>query len=228
MKKFAAFITVLALIAALLTTASAEIIGMSQAQGISLTLAVNYEENVLMAKYDVDVFVDEELAGTIYQGQSFELAVDGLEEGEHRVMFCKSGAHSINGYVDLQINADSVLKCGLKAHERYIEIQNPQMLRAEDYAFSPDESVLAYTINYESNIVMAKYDIEVYVDGELVATVSNGKSVAGEIAVEPGVHTVTFCKAGDKSVTGSTTVTVNGYTVFKHSLKSHRDYIEVK
>ena len=97
---------------------------------------------------------------------------------------------------------------------------------AEDNAQAID-CVLMVQVNYESNIVMAKYSIIVKLDGEEIATVANGKEYFGSFDVKSGTHELTFEKNGDPDITNSYTFKVENNCTAYCSLKSHMDSIEI-
>ncbi len=97
---------------------------------------------------------------------------------------------------------------------------------AEDTADAID-CVLMVNINYESNVVMAKYSIIVKLDGEEIATVANGKEYFGSFDVKSGQHELTFEKNGDADISNSYTFKVESNCTAYCSLKSHMDSIEI-
>ena len=97
---------------------------------------------------------------------------------------------------------------------------------AEDTAEAID-CVLMVNINYESNVVMAKYSIIVKLDGEEIATVANGKEYFGSFDVKSGQHELTFEKNGDADISNSYTFKVESNCTAYCSLKSHMDSIEI-
>jgi len=89
------------------------------------------------------------------------------------------------------------------------------------------DCLLLVNVNYESNILLAKYSIVVRLDGDEVATLSNGKEYFGSFQVKSGEHELTFEKNGDKDNCNSYVFNVeNDCSVFC-SLKSHMDHIEI-
>lgn len=97
---------------------------------------------------------------------------------------------------------------------------------AEDTAEAID-CVLMVKVNYESNVVMAKYSIIVKLDGEEIATVANGKEYFGSFDVKSGQHELTFEKNGDPDISNSYSFKVESNCTAYCSLKSHMDYIEI-
>ncbi|MBO4688007.1 MAG: hypothetical protein J5636_05790 [Clostridiales bacterium] len=89
------------------------------------------------------------------------------------------------------------------------------------------DCLLLVEINYESNVVMAKYSIIVSLDGEEIATVGNGNEYFGSFDVKSGKHELTFEKNGDSKISNSYSFDVNSNCTVYCSLKSHLDYIEI-
>lgn len=90
------------------------------------------------------------------------------------------------------------------------------------------ECTLAVDVVYESNIVMAKYSIDVYLDGEKIGNVENGNEFLHSTSTMTGSHTLKFEKRGDSSIMSFYKFDVVGDSTVLCSLKSHTDEIEIR
>ena len=98
--------------------------------------------------------------------------------------------------------------------------------KSEDEAEAID-CLLMVKVNYESNVVMAKYSILVFLDGEEIATVKNGTEYFGSFDVKSGKHELTFEKNGDSEISNTYSFKAEGNCTVYCSLKSHLDSIEI-
>lgn len=87
---------------------------------------------------------------------------------------------------------------------------------------------LFVSVDYESNIVMAKYDINVYLDGEQITTIENGDEYFEVFSVEIGTHQLLFEDDDDSDIVSDYTFDVDHACTVSCSLKSHLDEIEIK
>ena len=66
-----------------------------------------------------------------------------------------------------------------------------------------DSYPLHLSATYESNLIFAKYDIGVSVDGDLVAQIAQGDAIEQTVELEKGTHAIRFEKHdADAVVTG--------------------------
>ena len=87
--------------------------------------------------------------------------------------------------------------------------------------------VLFVKVEYESNVLLAKYSIDISLDGEEIATISNGKEYFGSFEVESGEHQLFFEKNGDADNCNDYIFDVDSDCTVYCSLKSHMDHIEI-
>lgn len=85
-----------------------------------------------------------------------------------------------------------------------------------------DELVL--NITYESNLVLARHNVEVYVDGELLTTLAQGDHMQRTLNLAPGRHEILFTGGGK---TALDLVDVSVYTYYTCVLKAHIRSIEI-
>ncbi len=83
-------------------------------------------------------------------------------------------------------------------------------------------------INFEQNLLFAKYDVEVYVDDTEIGTVEHGKNLTHLATVDEGAHTIIFYKATDNSVKATKEIKVVEYTTYKFLLHSNKSSLDIK
>ena len=99
---------------------------------------------------------------------------------------------------------------------------------AVTYATQKSQCDVSLGIYIAENLVMAKYNMDVYVDDSKLGTYANGESFTIESSMAAGSHTLRCSKNGDSSVSGELTfrVTDDGQYI-NFSVKAHTDYIEI-
>lgn len=89
-----------------------------------------------------------------------------------------------------------------------------------------DETYLHLKINYEKNKVLAKYDVEVTLDGELIGVIKQNEALQKLIVVKRGIHEIRFGKKDDHSVGVMVDAQTRG--VVSCTLKAHTFSLEMK
>lgn len=87
------------------------------------------------------------------------------------------------------------------------------------------EAFLSMKFVYEKNIVLAKYDVNVHVDGSLIGTVKQKESLEIIIAVKQGIHEITL-QRGEKIKT-SILIDVEESSLFSCTIKAHTTSLEL-
>ena len=88
-----------------------------------LHLGIEYERNLIFAIYDVDVFVDDSVIGTIKQGETLNKEIP-LEPGTHSVSFKKTGEDKVLAKSDFTLEEEMHYECSIKSHNDSIDINN--------------------------------------------------------------------------------------------------------
>ncbi len=57
-------------------------------------IIIDFQGNLIFNKYDVDFMLDDTSVATIPHGDDFDHTLT-LSYGEHKLLFCKSGDHSV-------------------------------------------------------------------------------------------------------------------------------------
>ena len=93
---------------------------------------VTYDSNLLLAKYDVDMLVDDKVLYTIAQGHGLVRDVE-LEVGEHTLKFQNKDDSSVSTTFDFTLEEESHYSCTLKAHMSELEVIDERFETAVDH-----------------------------------------------------------------------------------------------
>ena len=83
-------------------------------------------------------------------------------------------------------------------------------------------------IDFEQNMLLATYDVEVFIDDTEVGTVEHGKNFTYLTDIKEGAHTITFYKATDNSVKSRKEIKVVEDTTYKFLIHSNSGSIDIK
>ena len=131
------------------------------------------------------------------------------------------------GSVYAEEMADPIcINCNIPVASKYcpdcgeeVALQKPLLKDGEGY--------LTLEITYEKNVVLAKYDVIVTVDGEQIATIKQGEFFTRTVVLKQGLHTIKV-SAEDGSPSATDMVDVWTDTSFSCTLKAHFSSIEMK
>lgn len=87
---------------------------------------------------------------------------------------------------------------------------------------------LNVVIDFPGNIVFDKYDVNVYVDGGLITSLSHGNGWSGTIRSKEGEHSMVFTKKDDSSVKGTIPYILSEDTEANFSIKTYSNLVEPK
>ena len=90
------------------------------------------------------------------------------------------------------------------------------------------ESSVSITVECESNILLSKYDIAVYVDADSLGTLDHGTTKTFEATLADGDHELRFAKEDDGNVDGSVGISINGDTSLKYRVKCTSSQVEIE
>lgn len=91
---------------------------------------------------------------------------------------------------------------------------------------APDESHLSLKISYEKNKILAKYDIDVSLDGESLGVIKQDECMMKLVVVKKGIHELTLSKNGKNPV--SILVDATDKSQLACSVKAHMFRLELK
>lgn len=84
---------------------------------------LTFDQNLLLATYDIDVYLDGEKIDTIPHGKNFTYMTK-LKEGEHSAIFYKNTDNSVYSEKKLDIKTDSTLTGNLHSNNKDIELND--------------------------------------------------------------------------------------------------------
>ena len=82
--------------------------------------------------------------------------------------------------------------------------------------------------DFEQNLFMATYDIEIYLDDKYVGVIEHGKAFTKQIEAEPGQHSFVFYKETDNSVSATKKCDITQDCTVRCTLHSNTGSIDVK
>lgn len=89
-------------------------------------------------------------------------------------------------------------------------------------------SSVSITVECESNLLLSKYDIAVYVDADSLGTLDHGTTKTFEATLADGDHELRFAKEDDGNVDGSVGISINGDTSLKYRVKCTSSQVEIE
>lgn len=132
---------------------------------------VSCEENLLLNKYDVAVFIDSEEIGVLDHG-THKMFETELEEGTYVITFEKEGGSSVDGSVDIEVSSDILFKYRICCAGSQIEIETIEVLDLSDDArelvTNPSVAYVVECLKHVPSVIGIEVDPE-----------SNGADFAG-------------------------------------------------
>ncbi len=217
----------------------------------TLQLNIGYEENLFMAKYAVDLLIDNEKITTMQHGQGYSGAVS-VTPGSHTVSFVKSDDASVSGSCMINPDGDASFSCTIHSKTLSIAVDGVQLSRTGTAASTdnseaagesgddqmmapepaPDEAFsgpnrLDLVIEFKENMMLSRYDVDLYLDDVYVTTLPHGTGYQGTFGVQEGVHVLTFVKNGDRTVRGVSQFSVEGDTSFSCAIECKNNKVKV-
>ena len=96
--------------------------GATSGGGTEVSITIECEENIFFSRYDLDVYVDNELQGSLDHGATKEFAL-GLNEGNHTLCITERGDSSVDGSVDFLVEGSTSLKYRVKCTDTQVEVE---------------------------------------------------------------------------------------------------------
>ena len=91
------------------------------------------------------------------------------------------------------------------------------------------ESVsLLLNLESDDNIAFSKYDMDVYLDGSKLSTISNGEKYSTKLSISKGSHELKISKSGDESISNSEILEVKNDMTISYMIKHKKKSIEFK
>lgn len=119
--------TIFAMIVIGLTACQSEQSKTNQAEEVqdekfSVQVKIECEENLLFSRYDVNIFIDDELLGTLEHGAT-DTYIAELVEGEHTLKAEKEDESDVDGTVEFEVSENMELSYQLSLSNDQIEIE---------------------------------------------------------------------------------------------------------
>ena len=104
--------------------------GTALAGTYTVSLNVNFDENLLFSTYDVDVFLDSAKVGTYAHGRDFSQSFQA-DEGNHTIWFYEHNDRSNSGSIQVNVSSDTSVSCRIHCRSYKVEVSNVEIDRAE-------------------------------------------------------------------------------------------------
>lgn len=89
-----------------------------------------------------------------------------------------------------------------------------------------------YTVQIEidctPNIILSKYNVDVYIDSSKIGTLKHGSKETFEVELKTGSYMLKVTKEGDRSVDGTVKVEVSENVKISYNISCHSDQVNVK
>lgn len=93
-----------------------------QAEKFTVQVKIECEENLLFSRYDVNIFIDDKLLGTLEHGATDTYTAE-LVEGEHTLKAEKEDESDVDGTVEFEVSDNMELNYQLSLSSDQIEIE---------------------------------------------------------------------------------------------------------
>lgn len=93
-----------------------------QVEKFTVQVEIACEENLLFSRYDVNIFIDDELLGTLEHGTTDTYTAE-LVEGEHTLKAEKEDESDVDGAVEFEVSENTELSYQLSLSRDQIEIE---------------------------------------------------------------------------------------------------------
>lgn len=111
----------------------------------TITLEVDFHGNIFFSKYDVDLYLDNQMQTTLTHGKDYTTDLKA-EDGQHTLVFYKHDSKEVYGGFNFEIESDVTLKCSISCRSNNIDISNVKMYvpepRLEDYTDEEIQDIL--------------------------------------------------------------------------------------
>lgn len=88
----------------------------------SLAIELASQENLLFSKYDVEVYLDDSLLGTIDHGTTNKFTAE-VTKGKHRLMLTKEGDSSVDGQIEIEVAGETTLRYRFESTRKQIVLE---------------------------------------------------------------------------------------------------------
>lgn len=88
----------------------------------SVYLDFDFEQNLFMATYDIEIYLDEAYVGVIEHGKAFTKQIEA-EVGQHTFVFYKETDNSVSATKKCDITQDCTVRCTLHSNTNSIDVK---------------------------------------------------------------------------------------------------------
>ncbi len=88
----------------------------------SVYLDFDFEQNLFMATYDIEIYLDEEYVGVIEHGKAFTKQIEA-EAGQHTFVFYKETDNSVSATKKFEVKEDCTVRCTLHSNTGSIDVK---------------------------------------------------------------------------------------------------------
>jgi len=90
----------------------------------NLYLDIEFEQNILLATYDVEVCIDDTKVGVIPHGDHFTYLCEGIPKGKHKVYFYKETDHNVSQSITVDLESDTTCETTIHSNRSSIETKD--------------------------------------------------------------------------------------------------------
>lgn len=108
------------------------------------------------------------------------------------------------------------------------EMSNGGVTQTAEMTAAPEKDT--YTVSMQVDCkrnLLIRYDVDVVVDGTTLETLAHGAHGEYTLQLEEGTYKIVFCKNGESSVRGETTLKVSENMNVSYQVQCHMDYVEI-
>ena len=88
-----------------------------------ITLDVDFDENMIFSRYDVDVYINSEKVSTQSHGEDFKIEFDA-PEGSNTIYFYEHNDRSVGGKIVMSVTGDMLVSCNIHCNSDKIQVKN--------------------------------------------------------------------------------------------------------
>ncbi len=88
----------------------------------SVYLDFDFEQNLFMATYDIEIYLDEKNVGVIEHGKAFTKQIEA-EAGQHTFVFYKETDNSVSATKKFEVKEDCTVRCTLHSNTGSIDVK---------------------------------------------------------------------------------------------------------
>ncbi|MBR4711454.1 MAG: hypothetical protein IKP10_05430 [Clostridia bacterium] len=196
--------------------------------GVSLTIHIDFDENIMFSTYDVEMYLDDALITKMAHGKNYDGSVN-VSIGKHTIRFFRSGSSSVTGSCEIDVAGPSAFSCNIHANSEKVTVRSVKLTASEGSksTYINGQTELVLTVDFRKNAAFSTYDVDMFCDDILIATLPHGEGYHGVLKVSDGIHVISFFETGSKSKSGKTEFSIHGDSTFSCHIEATRNGIDV-